>query len=307
MEHAFLRGLAIVSLSSLLFIQIAQATVTEETQDPYTDDPSIQITLSGELSLGNAVLQWTKYEGGDLKWYKVVHSQSNAAPYYPNDGFIQVYSDPDTINYTHENVLTGTNYYRVCVITNDDRRGCSNTVTINNGTGEAIFADTENHWAKPYVKELYNDGVVVGRDGNFEPDEPVLRSEAIKIILLALSFEPAACDATIFLDLEATDWFCGVVTKAYILDFIEGVNGNLLPLKNITRAEAAKILLKAKGFEAPTVENPPFSDVDPSAWYAGWVYKASVLGYVEGSNGNFEPDREISRAELAKIVVLASN
>ena len=70
MEHPFLRTLAIVSLSSMLFVQIAQATVTEETQDPYidpyTDDSSIQLTLSGELSMGNAVLQWTKYEGEDL-------------------------------------------------------------------------------------------------------------------------------------------------------------------------------------------------------------------------------------------------
>ena len=47
-----------------------------------------------------------------------------------------------------------------------------------------------------------------------------------------------------------------------------------------------------------------FSDVDPGAWYANDVAKAAQLGIMEGvGNGLFEPERAVTRAELAAVVV----
>ena len=283
---------------------------------PYIDDESIQISLTGTLdSDGKAVLNWTKYSGADLKWYKVIHSQTDDSPQYPENGYIEVYSDVNVTTHTHSGVLAGTNYYSVCVITTADKRGCSNTVALVKGDGtttttepstETAFPDIEDHWAKDYVTQLYNDGVVEGRDGNFEPDEPILRSEAVKMVLVGLGFQPLECDSSIFPDLKDGDWFCGVVTKAYVLGVIQGDNGYLFPARDITRAEALKILLSSKGFEEPTVETSPFSDVESSDWFAGYVYKAEMLGWVEGIDGKFEPNRYITRAELAKLVALAA-
>jgi len=61
-----------------------------------------------------------------------------------------------------------------------------------------------------------------------------------------------------------------------------------------------------KGIEPPELSENPFPDVPYAEWFAGYVYKAKIMGYVEGDNGYFKPDKDISRAELAKIVSLAS-
>ena len=46
------------------------------------------------------------------------------------------------------------------------------------------------------------------------------------------------------------------------------------------------------------------SDVDPGAWYAKDVAKAAELGIMEGVGGGlFEPERAVTRAELAAVVV----
>ncbi|MFC1810888.1 S-layer homology domain-containing protein [Patescibacteria group bacterium] len=279
--------------------------------DPYTDDPTIQVTLTGELNdLGKAELNWTQYDGGDLKWYKIVHSQTNTEAKYPTDGYVGVISDATETSYTHTGIAEGTNYYRVCIITTDDRRGCSNTVTLMHGEDELIsypyFADVEDHWAKTYVEDLAKDGVVEGRDGNYEPDAPILRAEAIKMIMVAMGFEPVTCEASLFADLNSDDWYCGIVTKAYKKGVVKGENGYLYGARNINRAEAVKILIMIKGIEPPSLTENPFPDVSYTEWFAGYIYKASKLGYVEGVNGYFQPDRDITRAELAKIVSVAT-
>ena len=47
-----------------------------------------------------------------------------------------------------------------------------------------------------------------------------------------------------------------------------------------------------------------FADVDPDAWYAEAVNKAAELGLMEGVGGGlFEPERAITRAEVAAVVV----
>lgn len=303
------------SCSNTLTFEVAEApagttdtTKDTTTSDPYTDDETIEVTLTGALnSLGKAELSWNEYGNGDLKWYKIVHSQTNQDAKYPMDGYVEVYSDASMTSYTHTSVPEGTNYYRVCVITDDDRRGCSNTLTLQKGASTLpTFTDVETHWSKEYVEDLAADGVVEGRDGNFEPDKPVLRAEAIKMVMIGLGFEEVSCDATIFPDLNPGDWFCGIVTKAYLKGVVKGDDGMLYPGRNINRAEAVKVLLMVKGINPPEMDTNPFSDVDPAAWYASYAYKAKVLGYIDGVDGNFEPDRDITRAELAKIVSLAS-
>lgn len=307
MKHLLVRAIAVIGLSSLLFVNIATAVETTTT-DPYTDDPSITVTLEGSLNVdGKAELSWNQYEGSNFLWYKVVHSQTNMEAVYPTDSYVEAKSDVTMTTYTHADVPAGTNYYRVCVITDANLRGCSNTVTLVKESSEVVtFDDIASHWSKTYVEDLATKGVVEGRDGNFEPDAPIYRAEAVKLVLVGLSFQEVECDPSIFPDTEVGDWFCGIVTKAYLKGVIQGDDGYFYPARNITRAEAVKILLKTKGIEPPALDADPFPDVPKTEWYAGYAYKAKVLGYVEGIDGKFEPNKEITRAELAKIVSLAS-
>ncbi|MCD6109841.1 S-layer homology domain-containing protein [bacterium] len=312
MKHILTRTITAFAISSLMFASVASAVVTDannSTEDPYTDNSSVAVTLEGSLNNdGNVDLSWSKYQGEDLKWYKVVRSQDNPDAKYPMDGYIEVYGDPTQTTYTDKNVQNGVNYYRLCVITTANLRGCSNTVTINKAAvASEGFADVpEDHWAKPYIDDLTNKGIVQGRDGKYEPDSPILRAEAIKMVMYGVGLNGSSCNSNIFPDLNQEDWFCDVVTKAYNKGIVKGDNGYLYPARNITRAEAVTILLKAKGFETPVLTENPFDDVNIEDWYAGYIYKAFKLGYVVGVGNNlFEPNRSITRAEMAKIVSIA--
>ena len=57
---------------------------------------------------------WTSFAPEGFNYYKVVRSTTNPDPVYPDDGYIQVTSDPDFTFYTDEGVLKGVSYYRVC-------------------------------------------------------------------------------------------------------------------------------------------------------------------------------------------------
>ncbi len=280
--------------------------------DEYSDDPAIEIVLNAIKNGDNteANLSWTKYEAGDLKWYKVVRSATNDMPYYPNDGYIGVLSYANETSYVDKSPLGGTNNYRVCVITTANKRGCSNVVTLNfQLVGEMpftnYFPDMKDHWAREYANVLASKGIVKGIDGQFMPDRNVLRSEALKMIMYAYEHEGDNCDASLFTDMKSGDWFCAVATKAKIMGIIAGSDGKLLPTRNITRAEAVKILIETRGDKMAMVSVNPFTDVDKDAWYAKYVYHAKRLGLVSGIDGKFFPEKYITRAELAKIISIS--
>lgn len=100
-------------------------------EDPYTDDPSIQIELDFNLlESGRPELIWTRYDGPEFLYYKVLHDQDDPNLYYPEFGFIAYFEDQNRTRYVWDEQLpVGDNFMRVCVITIDDRRGCSNTVS----------------------------------------------------------------------------------------------------------------------------------------------------------------------------------
>ena len=86
-----------------------------------------------------------------------------------------------------------------------------------------------------------------------------------------------------------------VYHKAYMNGYPGGTFG---PERTITRAEAAQLLYgllddKTGGYSAY------FTDVDNGAWYAEAVKVLSSKGIIAGSNGMFEPDRPVTRAEFA--------
>lgn len=104
---------------------------TYDPADPYTDDFSIFINLEGTLTKdGRAALTWTPYQNNDFSMYKVVHDQVDPNPYYPKHGYLDYFQDAYRTGYITGQVPEGDNYFRICVITQDNRRGCSNSINI---------------------------------------------------------------------------------------------------------------------------------------------------------------------------------
>ncbi len=78
------------------------------------------------------------------------------------------------------------------------------------------------------------------------------------------------------------------------------------PAAAVTRAQMAAFLVRALDEQPAAVSAAPFPDVPADAWYAPAVARIAELGIAEGyADGTFRPDRAVSRAEMAALLVRA--
>jgi len=121
---------------------------------------------------------------------------------------------------------------------------------------EQPFPDTTEHWAKSYIEQAKIAGWIDGyEDGLFHPDAAVTRAEAAKIIAEAfhLTALPEAA-LKIFTDVPTEAWFAPYIHTLESLGILEGYSDNTFrPEQNITRAESAKLIVKAA--ELSTIPN----------------------------------------------------
>jgi len=136
------------------------------------------------------------------------------------------------------------------------------------------------------------------------------------------SVEAASSPPGVFRDVPADHWAAAVLHELAGAGVLEGTGGGLFePDRPMTRAEVVTALLRARGIstEAQLVVDPAFggsgfgqgsasfNDVPRSAWYAPAVAVAHRLAIAEGDgDGRFEPDRPVTREELAALAVRAA-
>jgi hypothetical protein len=183
----------------------------------------------------------------------------------------------------------------------------------------SFFPDLpDSHWASKYISELYQLGIMQGYNGEFRPDQFITRAELLKIALLGfnihiIDFAPE----NPFSDVNIEDWAAPYLYTAKMLKYIEGyADGRYKPNENINRAEALKIvlsILKNKNEEIEkSLDNLPkdtnyayFEDNPKTAWFAKLVAFASQNEIVTGYPDKlFHPEKNITRAEAAKIIIL---
>lgn len=80
-------------------------------------------------------------------------------------------------------------------------------------------------------------------------------------------------------------------------------NYRFQPERNITRAEAVAMIVKAYKPLTGTVVTKSFSDVSSSHWANDAIRRAVQQGWVNGfPDGTFKPDRPVTRAEMAVMI-----
>ncbi len=152
------------------------------------------------------------------------------------------------------------------------------------------FTDVQDSdWFVPYLENLLSNGVIEGYpDGTFRPERIVTTGEALKMILLAAGYaqpEPVASHwARNFLNLSLDE---GIIDRGEIRDLD-------IP---ISRGLMAKIVANAMGLTR-TSEGQPFADTNDD--YVSILFDHGLSdGY---SDGTFQPQRSLTRAELTTIV-----
>ena len=168
------------------------------------------------------------------------------------------------------------------------------------------FADLpNNHWAYGYISNLYCAGIMSGYDdGLFHPGYNMNRAQFAKMLTLSLGWSLTQPLTATFSDVPLSHWASRYIETAASYSAMSGYNdGGFHPGLNMTRAQVAASIVRARGFSSLAPSNPTFSDVARSYWAWRWIEVANSVGIVSGySDGSFKPDSFSDRAQMAKII-----
>lgn len=179
-----------------------------------------------------------------------------------------------------------------------------------------VFYDVpSNHKNETAIEALTNLGIIGGYpDGSFQPNKPISRAEAAKILMGAIKpqnmIDNTRSDlytqniTSPFYDVPAEEWFAPYVALAYQNDVVRGYpDGSFQPAKTINLAEGLKMILEAYGADVSRVRfvDNPLLYVSPGDWF----YK--YFGYANNHNllnreKFYHPAQWMTRGEFAEIL-----
>lgn len=168
-------------------------------------------------------------------------------------------------------------------------------------------SDLEGHWAKTYIEYLDREGVInpSATTGNYEPNRDMTRAEFMRYINRAFHFTEMA--AISYTDVPRNAWYYDTIRIAQKYGYINGVGNNKMdPEGKVTREQAAVIIGRLFKSDPGNVSpsDLTFTDRDEiSGWSAGYIKAAADKGFLAGySDGSFQPNRVVTRGEVAKIL-----
>lgn len=116
--------------------------------------------------------------------------------------------------------------------------------------------------------------------------------------------------ASAFSDVNEEDKNFYIIKSLSEKNIIEGYeDGTFKPKKNVSRAEALKIVLLSANIEISDKNiKTNFNDVNKEDWFAKYIDKAVDLKIVDGySNEKFYPNKTVNLAETLKILIESFN
>jgi hypothetical protein len=174
-------------------------------------------------------------------------------------------------------------------------------------------------WAYPYVGYLYCRGVISGyTDGTFRPGNSNTRGQFTKMLATAYGWQLFNPYYPSFADVPPTNNFYQHVESAYLRRLVTGhpCGGPGEPCDSqrrpyfrlggdVTRGQAAKMLMIAQGWSPINPAQATFSDVPRDHWAFGYVEAAFRRGVITGrADGTFRPNAAVTRAQLSKMLAL---
>jgi len=184
------------------------------------------------------------------------------------------------------------------------------------------FCDvTTADWYSPYTNALKYEGIISGYyeadsyNPCFHPNEDITRAEFLKMLSIIAKRTPLTynTNAPTFSDLDENEWSTSYIQWAAQYGIVNGYSDlTFRPHANITRAEALEMLknailkINAMGNNYAMKYDAalePFADVEMDDWFYDAVARAYNNKFVSGTTETtFEPNRNINRAEAAKLI-----
>lgn len=184
---------------------------------------------------------------------------------------------------------------------------------ISGGSNSSKYSDVEEgRWSQVYIEKLSEMGVLSGfGDATFGPERDIKRDEFIKVLLEAFKIPATDEGESTFNDVNDGEWNEKYIKTAARLGIINGISPNEFGTGlSVSRQDAAVMIKRTLDYlnlefpkgDATTV----LSDIESVDEYAAQSVDLLVSqGIIIGNeNGEFVPKGNISREQIAKIVVL---
>lgn len=147
------------------------------------------------------------------------------------------------------------------------------------------FADEKGRWGESYVGYGYRAGIIAGMNANtFAPTANVTGTQFLKMALVTLGYDQEAEGFV------GSSWAVNVLALARKLDLIDGLKDGWKPEADLTRQEAAQILLNTLNAdtveyaqEAKSANWKPTENKD-GVWTFGGKLYLTVAGAVKTGN-----------------------
>ncbi|CAM3882733.1 S-layer homology domain-containing protein [Alkalicoccus chagannorensis] len=123
--------------------------------------------------------------------------------------------------------------------------------------------------------------------------------------VLAFTAQQAAAEDTVFDDVSEDHWALTAIQQMHDVQIIEGYpDGTFEPEEVMTREEAGVIMYRALGIQDGEYPDHRFDDLDEDSFGYHEVLTLTEVGLFEPVD-DFRPEDDLTRAEMAKILVEA--
>jgi hypothetical protein len=252
----------------------------------------------------SVTFNWNRITDSDIASYKIYYG-NESGEYTSSKQISKAYSTNTTI----DNLEEGETYY-FQIKAFDDRSqeiDAYRSEEIVLVPAEWLFEDvsfSDEHYES--IAELVDRGIFEGySDNTFRAENEINRAELLKILIEGIGITPSSSEYRNCFNDVKTEWFAPYVCYAKKQNWVQGyADQNFRPSNTVNKVEALKMLFKVYGedlVEGTKVNSLPYNDLDRSAWYAIYVWKAVQLGILEESaTSTFSPEALRTRGDMAE-------
>lgn len=127
--------------------------------------------------------------------------------------------------------------------------------------------------------------------------------------LVSAAIAGAASANVSFPDVEPSHTHYDAIMSLAEQGVVQGFpDGSFWPHMEVTRGQAAKMIVEAFNLSVIDPQNPNFSDVEWTDEYRPYIATLKSLGIIKGyDDGTFRSEQDVTRGQMAKMIALATN
>lgn len=251
---------------------------------------------SGTLYFGDSSSSTSFPVTSDTRYYVGSSPSLSKVTFVPAANFLGT----ATVAYTGY-TTTGTSYSGAIQITYSE--------TGSEDSGSKHFRDvgTDMSWALKAIDYLFEEGVISGKNGYYNPNASISRGDFT--LMLCRAFHLSADFGGNFSDVDVNSHYYDAISTAKALGIVKGAHGKFNPNSALSRQDAMVMLSRA--LDAAEISVPDGSSQDLSefsdskqisAYAADAVADLVKANIIQGYGDKFMPHGNISRAGTAVIL-----